>query len=363
MSTDRSAAPVGGTAPRVPLLDVLRGTAILCMLIAHGLPFLVTVPLSDSVLLLTSSVNRVASPLFGFAMGAAAALVWARAEIAREPVPRVLVDVGRGVVVYAIGVLVVELNTWVAVVLHVLGVLMIVGIPVAALAGAGLRRSERGDRTLVWILLCVTLVLFVAAPWLTGALAPDRLPNGTTGGLEELWAAFMAGSSYRAVSLLPFFALGALVAVSGLLARPRALALLAAPFAGALLLIVAATGALGGTAISGDPSDQLSDLTLVALAVAGVAGVVGLGGRVAVPVWSAVADLGAIALSVYVLQLIVLRPLMDWQGWLTSGLLALLSLTALVVVPSAVMIAWRRTLGPGPAERLVALVTGGRRAS
>lgn len=333
------------------------------MLIAHGLPFLVALSLSEPVLLLTSSVNRVASPLFGFAMGAAAALVWARREVAREPGRRVLVDVGRGVVVYAIGVLVVELNTWVAVVLHVLGVLMIIGIPVAALAGAGLRRSALGDRTLVWILLCLTLLLFLAAPWLTGVLAPDRLPNGTTGGVQELWAAFMAGSSYRAVSLLPFFALGALVAASGILARPRALALTATPVAGGLLVIVAATGALGGTLVSGDPSDQLSDLTLVVLAVAGVAGFVGFGGLAAVPLWRAVADLGAIALSLYVLQLILLRPLMEWQGWLTSGLLALLSLTALVVVPSAVMIAWRRTLGPGPAERLVALVTGGRRAS
>ncbi|KAB7746154.1 DUF1624 domain-containing protein [Nostocoides sp. F2B08] len=363
MSLDRSATPLATRTARVPLLDVLRGTAILCMLIAHGLPFLVTLTLSEPVLLLTSSINRVASPLFGFAMGAAAALVWARHEVAEDPVRRVLVDIGRGVVVYAIGVLVVELNTWVAVVLQVLGVLMIIGIPVAALAGAAIRRSELGDTTLVWLLAGLTLFLFVAAPWITGELAPDRLSNGTTGGLEELRAAFIAGSSYRAVSLLPFFALGALVATSGLVSRPRALALVATPVAAACLLIVAATGALGGTELSGDVSDQLSDLTLVLIAVAMVSGVVAFGGRPAVPVWTWVADLGAIALSVYVLQLIVLRPLMDWQGWLTSEWLAMLSLAALVVVPSVVMIAWRRILGAGPLERLVALVTGGRRAT
>lgn len=347
----------------MPLLDVLRGTAILCMLIAHGLPFLVTMTLSAPAQLLTSSVNRVASPLFGFAMGAAAALVWARGEVAREPGRRVLVDIARGVVVYAIGMLVVELNTWVAVVLHVLGVLMIIGVPVAALAGEATRRRDVGDPMAMWALGGVTLALFALAPWLTGLVAPTRLANGTTGGLEELWAALMAGSSYRAVSLLPFFALGALVSATGLLARPRTAALAALPVAGLLLAIVLATGALGGTSISGDLSDQLSDLTLVALAVAGVAVVMAFGGGAARPVWSTVADLGAIALSVYVLQLIVLRPLMGWQGWLDSAPLALASLAVLVLVPSALMIRWRRTLGPGPVERLVALVTGRRRAT
>jgi uncharacterized membrane protein YeiB len=356
-----SSTPTSTT--RVPLLDVVRGVAILCMLIAHGMPFLVSVTLPESVLLLTSSVNRVASPLFGFAMGAAAALVWSRPEVAREPVRRVLVDVGRGVVVYAIGVLVVELNTWVAVVLHVLGVLMIIGIPVAALAGHAIRRREAGDQTAVRLLGALTVALFAVAPALTAALAPERLSNGTTGGVAEIWAALMAGTSYRAVSLLPFFALGALVAACGLLARPRALAIVAGALGGALLVVVLATGGFGGTVVSGDLSDQTSDLTLVALVVCAVAAAVAFGGRTAAPVRSALADLGAIALSAYVLQLVVLRPLMDWQGWLTSPALAWVSLVALVVVPSVAMIWWRRTLGPGPAERLVALVTGGRQAT
>jgi uncharacterized protein len=356
---DRSEPSPRDPATRIPLLDVLRGVAIVCMLIAHGMPFLVLVPLSDPVLLVTSSVNRVASPLFGFAMGAAAAVVWARPDVAREPTRRAIVDVGRGIVVYAIGILVVELNTWVAIVLHVLGVLMIIGVPVAALGGLAARRRTGGDTTALRVLAGVTLLLFALAPWVTGTLAPERLSNGTTGGLQEIWAALMAGSSYRAVSLLPFFALGALVAASGLLARPRALAFVAAPVATALIVIVIASGALGGTALSGDHSDQLSDLALVSLAVAVTAGVVAF---VAEPFWSSIADLGAIALSLYVLQLVILRPLMDWQGWLRSEMLAVVSLTALVLVPSLVMIVWRRTLGPGPAERLVALVTGGRQA-
>lgn len=362
MGTVRTASSTV-TTTRVPLLDVLRGVAILCMLIAHGMPFLVTVTLSEPALLLTSSVNRVASPLFGFVMGAAAALVWSRPEVAGEPVRRVLVDVGRGVVVYAIGVLVVQLNTWVAVVLHVLGVLMIIGIPVAALAGRAILRREADDPTALRLLGTLTVALFAVAPLATGALAPERLPNGTTGGLDEVWAAIMAGSSYRAVSLLPFFALGALVAACGLLVRPRALAIVAGALGAPLLVVVLATGGFGGMVVSGDFSDQTSDLTLVALVVCGVAGAVALGGRASAPARSALADLGAIALSAYVLQLVVLRPLMDWQGWLTSEALAWLSLVALVVVPSAAMIWWRRTLGPGPAERLVALVTGGRQAT
>ena len=35
--------------------------------------------------------------------------------------------------------LLVELNTWVIIVLHVLGMLMVIGLPVAALAGVSMR--------------------------------------------------------------------------------------------------------------------------------------------------------------------------------------------------------------------------------
>ena len=214
-----------------------------------------------------------------------------------------------------------------------------------------------------WLLGSLTLALFALAPWVTGAMAPaqSRLSNGTTGGLAEIWAALIAGYSYRAVSLLPFFALGALVAATGLLARPRRLGVVSLLATTALVPAYVLVRRSRDIELSGDPVDQLFDLTLAALAITLVAIAVGampLGG-----LWRPLADLGAIALSVYALQLVVLRPLMGWQAWTTSAALAWVSLLVLVSVPSALMIGWRRAIGPGPLERVVALVTGKRRAT
>jgi uncharacterized protein len=91
-----SAAPARAADRRQPSrvlsLDVLRGVAILCMLIAHGVPFLWPTGVSRPVEVALGAVNAVASPLFGLAMGAAAALVWARPAMAGEWPRRVLTD-------------------------------------------------------------------------------------------------------------------------------------------------------------------------------------------------------------------------------------------------------------------------------
>ena len=351
-----------GVGARRESLDVLRGAAILCMLVAHGVPFLWPTGLSRPQEVVLGGINAVASPLFGLAMGAAAALVWGRASMSGQWSRRVLTDVARGALLFILGMLLVELRTWVAIVLQVLGMLIVIGLPIAALAGTSMRRGTRGG-SLRRLLAGLSLVLLVMAPWVPGAVAPgqERLSNGTTGGTAELWAALVAGQSYRAVSLLPFFALGALVAATGLLDRPRRLGelslLATAGLAPAYLLV---RRPAGGT-LSGDFVDQLFDLALVALAVTLVALAVAATTRRGI--LRPLADLGAIALSVYALQLVVLRPLMGWEGWTTSATLGWASLLVLVSVPSALMIGWRRILGPGPLERVVALVTGKGRAT
>lgn len=345
------------------LLDALRGLAIVCMLIAHAVPFFYPTGIPDPMGVVTRGINNVASPLFGLAIGGAAALVWARPALAMQWPRRILTDVARGVVVFAIGMLVVELNTWVAIVLHVLGVLMIIGIPIAALAGLSSRRGRAGQ-PLWWGLVGVTVALFALAPWLTGAVVPagERLANGTTGGWLEVWAALMAGTSYRAVSLVPFFALGAVIASAGIFAEPRQLARYAGPAAVVFLLVLVASGGLGRTDLSGDYADQFGDLTLVTLAMAAMSVLVGWGSRVRA-LTGTLAALGAIALSVYALQLIVLKPLMSWSAWMTSALWGWVALLTLVILPSVIMIAWRRFLGAGPLEQVVALVTGKGRAT
>lgn len=343
-------------------VDLLRGVAILAMLIAHGIPFLWPTGLSGPVEKLLGGVNAVASPLFGLVMGAAAALVWSRPATAARWPRRALSDIARGAVVYGLGVLLVLLDTWVAIVLHVLGVLMVIGLPFAALAGSALREGER--RVRLGLLAGAGVIAFAVAPWLTGLLAPagDRVANGRAGGWSELWVALMAGGSYRAVSLLPFFILGAVLVSSGLVHRPGRLAAVAAGVGG-VLGVLRLLGVLRSGSLSGDVMDQWWDLTLVALVVAVVAGILALGSTV--PEWlrRPVAELGAIALSVYALQLVVLKPLMGVDAWRWSAGWGWACLLVLVLVPSVAMITWRRTLGPGPAETVVALVTGKGRAT
>lgn len=344
-------------------VDLLRGVAILAMLIAHGAPFLWPTGMSRPVEMLLGGINALASPLFGLVMGAAAAIVWSRPLTLERWPRRTLADIGRGVLVFGLGVLLVDVDTWVAIVLHVLGVLMVLGLPVAALAGAALRggRSSGLWRAATWT---STVAAFVAAPWLTGTLAPagERIANGRAGDWSELWVALTAGSSYRAVSLLPFFTLGAALTASGLVRQPRRLALLAGVSAG-LLAALRLAGVLRPGELSGDVMDQWWDLTLVSVAVAVIAGVLALGPRVPAALRQPLADLGTIALSVYALQLLVLKPLMGLDLWQTSARWGWMCLLALVLVPSVAMVTWRRVLGPGPLELVVALVTGKVRAS
>ena len=357
-----SSDPAGPADRRLPALDVLRGSAILCMLIAHGMPFVWSTGVSRPREVVLGAINTVASPLFGLAMGAAAALVWARPAMSGAWPRRVLTDIARGVVLFALGMVLVKLNTWVVIVLHVLGMLMIIGLPIAALAGASMRRGTRGSG-MRWLLGSLTLALFALAPWVTGAVAPaeNRLSNGETAGLAEIWAALIAGYSYRAVSLLPFFALGALIAAAGLLDRPRRLSVASLVATVALVPAYVLVRRSREIALSGDPVDQLFDLTLAAVAVTFVAIAMGAIPRKAL--WRPLADLGTIALSVYALQLVVLRPLMRWQAWTTSGAMGWVSLLVLVSVPSVLMIGWRRVIGPGPLEFVVAQITGKRRAT
>jgi len=345
---------------RVASLDVVRGLAIVCMLIAHGMPFFWTTGVPEGLAWLTGAINDVASPLFGLAMGAAAALVWSRPGL--EPARRVLTDTARGIIVFALGILLVELDTWVAIVLHVLGVLMVIGIPIAALGGAAIRSGSRRP-TLLGLLATVTVASFVLAPWITRVLAPteQRRPNGALGGWGEIWVALMAGHSYRAVSLLPFFALGALLAATGWLSRPRHLVLRILPIAVVLVIGYVATGGFGGMNLSGDHVDQARDLTLVLMATV-LAGLL-VAWRPVRGLGRIVALLGTVALSLYALQLLILRPLMEVGAWQTSVFWGWVCMLTLVLVPSAVLIGWRRFLGPGPLERMVALATGKGHAS
>ena len=77
-TTQTTGAVVDPVAPRAQpdrlvVPDVLRGIAILAMLIAHAAPLVPSLP--ESVLFVQSNINDLASPLFALVMGMSTALV------------------------------------------------------------------------------------------------------------------------------------------------------------------------------------------------------------------------------------------------------------------------------------------------
>jgi len=76
MQRSDSAAVASSSGTRLLVADVLRGIAIVAMVIAHAAPF---VPSRPGVLsFVTSMFSEMASPLFALVMGLSAQLVWNR---------------------------------------------------------------------------------------------------------------------------------------------------------------------------------------------------------------------------------------------------------------------------------------------
>jgi uncharacterized protein len=334
----------GGTRLLVP--DALRGAAILAMLIAHAVPFLPDAPSAANFVMY--NVNDVASPLFALVMGMSAQLVAQRT--AAHDRPRMLAQQAvRALVLVALGLWLVTWGSWVAVILGHLGVLLLVGAPLALLPTRWL-----GGLTVVTAVASSPL-----NAWARGALA------GSVGDpdapLSVLLRWVVLDSHYRLTNLLPFFLAGALLLRHGA-RRDRLLwgLLAVAPLA---WLVAPTLQRLRPDAdfVSGSHPDTLHDVGLVALAYVAVV-LLATASRPA-PFAGAVLGplraLGTVALSLYVLHVGVLalwapdglRPSgNDYPGWL-------------VIVPGMVLVGvlWARRVGAGPLEWLVGTLTGRRR--
>ena len=188
---------------RVLGLDAARGLAVVAMVIAHGLPF-ISGRISDSAAFVLQQVNDLASPLFALVMGVAAGLVFRRSDAARGDARAVV----KGVALILLGTLLEQLDHWVAVILHILGLLLIVGTPLLRLASR-------------W-LLGLAAVLFVAGPGLIQAVT--RAAGGVAGGQppSASWATnplvqwLVLNPHYRVLTLLPVFLVGAVLARRGI---------------------------------------------------------------------------------------------------------------------------------------------------
>jgi len=327
--------------------DVARGVAILAMLIAHAGPLMSTQPAATAFL--QGQLNDVASPLFATTMGAAAAIVLAKAGTASAQRTVILQNVIRGAILVLLGLLLATWGSWIAIVLSFLGIVLAIGTPLVLL----------GTRALMAVLAVVLvlgaplndLMLAATGPLITGG---ERTPASFL--LEWLFLS----PHYRVTNLLPWFLFGAL------LFRIR----FGGRRAGWILLAIAVPawwigplwrGATGEEfSASGSYLDTLHDAGLVL----GVLGVImllaSLGGRRTSAVVRAVflpfEAIGSISLSLYVFQVAVV-------GWMSANGISFgttdpVAWLVLVIGVPIVGILWWRFVGKGPIEWLIGVLSG-----
>ena len=251
----------------------------------------------------------------------------------------------RGLVLIGLGVWMSTWDTWVAVVLSFLGVVLLVGVPllllstrwiaVIALALAVLSDPVNAwARTTIWPLIGDSPVLDNVAYWL------------------------FLGFSYRVTNLLPFFLLGALLMRHGF-RRDRTLWIMAviAPFAYAVRPIF--NKLTGAEAISGSIPDTLHDVGLVFATYVAIVLLATVrqprAKRVIEIIFEPLRAIGAVALSLYLLH-VGLIALMTrwgyvpiWDGYAQWAVI--------VIGMTAIGWLWWRFIGVGPVEWLLGWVS------
>lgn len=329
------------------------------MIVAHAIPFTVAVT-PGFILAGEALLNDVASPLFALVIGATIALNTRADRFASRGASRSRFRAEtaiKAVVLIGIGLALGLGYSRVAVVLEFLGTTLLVALPFLFV-------STR------WLLVAITALCLAGPPvieWTRDvATATPTLvypPTPFTVALD--WLAL--DSSYRVLSLLPLLLLG-IVLGRWALGRPGRTVIIAAcgvvAFGASVPWREAAVAA--GTFTSGSYPDLLRDLGLSLIAYGGLSLLVdATRGRWRTATRAVMLPLtaqGEMALSVYVLHIVALMviwasPLAAtgsvWigtpRGWLLTA--------ALLAGCAAFAIVWTRTLGPGPIERLVGVVT------
>lgn len=332
-------------APRRVLgLDAARGLAVVAMVVAHALPW-IRDQVSSGVMFLLLQVNDLASPLFALVMGAAAGLVFPGPSAARGLARSTV----RGVALIALGVGLEQLDHWVAVILHILGLLLIVGTPLLLL----------GSR---W-LLALAAGLFVVGPWViewmtsaAGGVAGTS-PVTSGWGSNHLVQWLVLNTHYRVLTLLPLFLVGAVLARRGLGDERAAWRCLVGGLA--MLWVSFVADLIGHPVVfSGDHTDQLQEngLALAAYGIVMATAIAGERNGSGHAILGPLSLVGQVALSLYVAHVALLVPVIPAfpeGGWLPF--------VAFVGVSVLGAWGWARFVGRGPVEWLVGRLSPSRR--
>lgn len=331
---------------RDPAVDLVRGIAVVCMVIAHVRVWapVTTVPAKVALLV----VNNVASPLFALIMGVAAGIVLTRARRPVRGSTFIIRNIVRGVILIAIGVALEQLHTFVAIVLMSLGATLVVAAPLALLP--------------VPALAVGAVVTFAVGPVVNAAaraaLDPTRVHSDAW--LDQVLQWLVLSTHYRMVSLLPFVLIGVVLARTGLGRRAALGSVVVGLGAGVAVVLLRLSGRGIGTGniVSGDLPDALLDVALTGC-VFGAVVLLARSSRAepVVTALSPVRAVGTMALTSYVLHVVLIAVVMrtlDWQE--TARWWPLLTTGVLVGTVLACWL-WWRLLGRGPLERLLARAT------
>jgi uncharacterized membrane protein YeiB len=326
--------------PRIPAVDIARGLAILGMFVAHAMP-----RADEGELLVDGRSSILFATLAGVSLGLLSGGTQPPGPGSRSASRRVVFV--RALAVFLLGVLLWTLGSEIAIILDYYAIMFLLMLPLLFA-----RRA---------VLAATAVLLLVVAPILARLVDPgDRAPASVLDVARE----YLLTGYYPALVWLPLLLVGLVAARSGL-ERRRTQAWLvgggtAAAIAGygsaALIPGVTAEAHSGSTAeILGSGGTALAVLGL--LLVATNAGRFGSGARVVLwPLGAA----GALALTVYTAQIVVLAMVAgargsggpDYPGW---PLLIGLAVSSLVGASL-----WRYFLGRGPLERLLTVLAGNR---
>lgn len=343
-TTTSELRPRRSTSQRLVVPDILRGIAIIAMLVAHAAPFIPNVPLL--VKLPVSQLNDLASPLFALVMGMSAQLVWDRGRTVR----RTLLEQGiRAAILIVLGVWMAVWGSWVAVILAYLGVLLIVGVPILLLR----------TRT---VLAIAAVVLLLSQPLVAATRSSVWLLSQPPV-IRELAAWVLTGPSYRLVNLLPFFLVGAVLIRHGL-RRDWLLWVFAVVAPIAYVTALVAERLLTIPTLSGDYSDTLHDVGLVFAVYVLVVLAASVQKEGAQRFWQVVFEpvraCGQVALSLYLLHVGLIAVWSNVHGRPAENVFA----GWLVIVPGVILAGWLwwRFVGTGPVEWVMGLLTGRRKS-
>ena len=335
-----SEVPGLAASPRIPAVDIARGFAVLGMFVAHAMP-----RANEAELVVDGRSSILFATLAGVSLGLLSGATDPPAPGARASVRRLVLV--RALVIFLLGVLLWTLGSEIAIILDYYAVMFLLLLP--------LLFANRA------VLAVIAALLLVVAPLLAHLVDPgNRAPASVIDVLRE----YLLTGAYPALVWLPLLILGLVAARSGLERRRTQAWLVAGGSAAAVVGYGSALVLPGVTAEahSGSTAEILASGG-TALAILGVllfATTAGRFGELAQTLLWPVGAVGALALTVYTAQILVLAMAAgardsggpDYPGWPLLTGLALASLVGASL--------WRYFIGRGPLERMLTALAGQR---